>query len=140
VTKLLLREAAKSSAATIALAALTIGLLLGWPDALAVLLGGAIASLNFLGLVYLVGEMLNLRASGKRKGRLFLILLAKLALGGLVLWAALVRFNIAGIGVVVGIGAAILGFVAGVTKGSQSKAAEDEMKKEEERLEREDHS
>ena len=64
MTKLLLREAAKSSAATIGLAALTIGLLLGWPDALAVLLGGAIASLNFLGLVYLVGEMLNLWASG----------------------------------------------------------------------------
>jgi hypothetical protein len=137
VTKLLLREAAKSSAATIGLAALTIGLLLGWPDALAVLLGGAIASLNFLGLVYLVGEMLNLRASGKKKGRLFVVLLLKLGLGGLVLWAALVRLKLAGIGVVVGIGAAIIGFTAGVTRGSRSPAAEDEIRKEEERLENE---
>jgi hypothetical protein len=127
-----------ASGVTVALAFLLVWFGFGESDALGVLLGGAIAAVNFLGLVYLVGDMLGGRSSPRKTGINVLLLLLKLTVGAVVLWLALTRWQVSGLGVVVGIGAAILGFTVGMNRAIASPEGRHAIEEEEKRLGAED--
>ena len=134
MTGVLLRFGAKTCAVAVGLAFLVGFIALGESGAVATAFGGALTALNFLGLVYVIGRLLDARVTSRRKLALSLALLCKMAVVGILLWLGLTRFGLDPLGLVIGIGAAILGFTLGLARGSASPEGKSAMAAEEARL------
>lgn len=114
--KILLQHAGAMSALVV-LPASALAYLLGRSEALGLFLGGSIAALDFLGIVYLIGGLLAPDATSSAKLTLGMAFGAKLLLVALSLWWT-VRIGASGIGIGLGIVLAIIGFTLGMLRGS----------------------
>lgn len=107
-------------------AVILVALTLGTEHAIGVLIGAFLALGSSLGLVWIVGQLLDPRAKTS-KGVLFSALIGKLILVGALLWASLALWGISGLGIIIGIGGGVLCLVVGVNRGSSSPAGQTAM-------------
>jgi hypothetical protein len=116
----LIAHVLKAAGLALGLAAAIAGLVLGADTALGVLAGGFLILLDGGGLVYLVGRLLDPTVSARSKGLFTALLIAKLTLVAGLLWWMLTDAGLSGLGVLLGIGAGLLGLITGVSQGSGS--------------------
>lgn len=132
LTRVLLRYGLRTAAAVLLIAAALVFLILGEGHVLGLLIGGALVVLDGAGLVYLVGRLMDQDTSVAKKSVFTLILVGKLAAVGGLLWVALQ--NLSGLGILIGIGVGLAGFVGGLTRGSTSAEGRAAMDLEEARI------
>ncbi len=139
MTEVLLKYGGRTAMALVALLFFGAWFLLGEAAALGVAVGGILASLNFLVLVYSVGKLLGPTTSNKKKGPLVLLMFGKLIFAAVMFWWVLTyqTERVAPLGLVIGIGAAIGGFTYGAMKANNSPEGEAAMAAEEQRIARE---
>lgn len=119
MTQVLLKYIVRFSLILIALATVVVAAALGAEEAIGVLVGGGLAFADGLGLVYLVGQLLEPGAK-LSKPALFALLFMKLVGTVALIWVALSVWRVSGLGVVIGIGTALAGLVLGANRGSSS--------------------
>lgn len=120
LTRVLLKHFASTTLLLLGLATAVAFFVLGEAAAQAVLAAGLVASLNGAGLIWVVGVLIDPRGSTSGKATVLVVLLGKLALTlGLLYWLFAIK-GMHQIGMVVGIGVAVLGLVLGVNRGSVS--------------------
>ncbi len=100
------------------------GLLLGGAAVgLAILVGGAVVALDGALLVYLVGRISAEDRSSVKQAALVGLLFFKLIAAGAVLWVALSVFQVHGLGLVLGMGAGLLGLFWALAQWGSSTVA-----------------
>lgn len=132
LTNILLKHVFKLCGILIPLGTALGYLLLGSADALGVLAGSVLSALDGIGLIYLIGRLMDPKESSGRKWVLTAVLIAKLTLVVGLLWMALTTSGVGPLGVIIGIGLGLVATVAGASKGSSSEEgirAIDEMSK-----------
>jgi hypothetical protein len=133
----LLRGAAKTTAIAVAVAVLFCFFVLGESEALGALLAGGLGGGDFLALIYLVGKVLDPQTSEKAKTQLLILLASKLAIVAGLFWAMVSLLPVGGLGLVIGLAAAIGGFTLGLHQAQGSEAGKRAVEEEEERLRQE---
>jgi hypothetical protein len=136
MTKVLITHIVRATLVLLPLVALVVGFALGFDHAYGVIVGGALAFLDGLGLVYLVGQLLEPGAT-RSKPALFLIMFLKLVVVAFLIWVALSVLNFSGLGIVIGIGTAIGALVFGANRGSTSPEGKRAIAEAEEKIRRE---
>jgi hypothetical protein len=141
VTPILLRYVVKTTAVLLPIAILIVAIALGLDHAVGVAVGGVLAFLDGLGLIYLAGGLLEPEELAKTSHRpkqakalLSVLLILKLIVVGFFLWAALSLLRVSGLGIVIGIGVALAALVIGANRGSTSKEGQKAMADAEERI------
>lgn len=138
--RVMLKHAAASCALLIVMASI-MALALGSPrDALATGIGGALASLDFMAIIWIVSGLLSPETTSKSKAGLGMVLLLKLLFVGSLLYSAIVRFEMTGIGIPFGIASAIAGFTWGMLRATSSREGQRAIAAEEQRLAAEDNT
>jgi uncharacterized membrane protein len=137
VTNLLLKYGSRHALIAVAIAALVCFVALGEGASLGAIAGGLLATLNFLGLIFVIGRLLDTRVPNKKKLGFSLLLMGKLGVAGLLFWAALERYGLSPVGILIGIGAAVLGFTWGLKSASDSPEGRAAMEAESDRISRE---
>lgn len=132
--RVLIKYAATSSAAVVSLLFIVALLLFGMHEAMGVVIGGAIAALDFIGIIYLTSKLLEPSIEPKRKAGAVFLLLGKLAFVAVLLWWVISKAQVSALGTVAGIGAAILGFTWGLSRASASPEGQKAIEAEEQRI------
>lgn len=127
----LLKHAALSCAVTTVLAVVVALALASPADALAAVIGSVVASLDFMAIVWIVTGLLSPTASTPSKVALAILMLGKLGFVGALLWSAIGRHGLDGIGIPLGIGAGLAGFTWGVLRAQGSREGQAAMEAEE---------
>ncbi len=127
----LLQHAAQSCAVTTVLAVVLALALADPSDALAAAIGSVIASLDFMAIVWIVTGLLAPSASTSSKVALGVLMLGKLGFVGALLWSAIGRHGLDGIGIPLGIAAGVGGFTWGVLRAQGSREGKAAMEAEE---------
>lgn len=134
MTRVLLRYAGRATAFGVLAGTALAWLVFGESHGLGALLGGSVAGLDFIVLVLLVSRLLDPTVPGKGKGKLVLIIAAKLAVVGGLLYLVVTRMPVDPLGVVLGVGGAIGGFTLGVTRAAASPEGQAEIAAQEKRI------
>lgn len=120
LTRVLLKYFVSTTLFLLGLAIAVAYLVLGESAAQAVLAAAIVASLNGAGLIWVVGVLIDPRGSTASKATVSLVLLGKLSVVlGLLYWLYAIK-GMHQLGLVIGIGVAVLGLVLGVNRGSNS--------------------
>lgn len=93
---------------------------LGGPAAVGAVAGGSLMLLSGFSLVYGVGKLLDPTVANTTKTGLVLLLLVKLTFVAGLLWVFLSVFGLDGLGLLLGMGAGLVGLVIGLNLGSTS--------------------
>jgi hypothetical protein len=133
--RVLVKYALFSTAVVLSLAFIAALLLLGLKDAIGVVISGALAAADFVGIIYLTTGLLEPSREPKGKVGLVFLLVGKFGLVFAVFWVVLKWLS--PIGVALGIAAGILGFTWGVAKASSSPEGQAAIEAEERRIEEE---
>jgi hypothetical protein len=133
MTRILVVAVLRTAAIVLPALAIAVLVALGREHAIGVLVGGVLALLSGLGIVYLTGELLD-PVRKTNKVVLVLVLLFKLVFVVVLLWAALSVWSVSGLGVILGIGAGLGALVLGVSRGSSSPEAKRAMDEAEARI------
>ncbi|MBI4820448.1 MAG: hypothetical protein HY791_29545 [Deltaproteobacteria bacterium] len=134
MTKFLLIAGAKATAAAVFAVTAFCFLVIGEGHALSALLFGALASLLFLLLIWLGGRLLEPTTRPATKVVLFVLILGKFLIGGLLVWLLVTYVPVTGLGMALGIGAALTGFTLGLNMAIRSPEGEHVIRGEEKRL------
>lgn len=127
LTNVLLRHVVKTALVLLLPAFAVAWLALGGHAAFGLLIGAAVSVGDALGLIYLVGRMLEPGQSGPKKGIFALILVLKLVIVGGILYAAVLKLGVSQIGLVFGIGIGLTATVVGANRGSTSREGQAAM-------------
>lgn len=111
----MLRHGGLWSGALLSLGFVFLLLLFGWQEARNFLATGAIATADFLAIVYIGTELTDPRRPPPGKVALVALLLAKLTLVGAFLWLLITQVGAGPVAVVGGLGTAIIGFTFGMS-------------------------
>lgn len=134
LTHVLLRHVAKT-ASVLVLAAVSVTLIAAdLPTAIGVLVGAALSLISGGGLIYFVGGLLDPGGPSQKKAVLGTLLVVKFVVVAALLWAALNRFGVSGLGMVIGMAAGLASIVIGANRGSQSEEGLAAIKKAENEL------
>src|SRR5688500_6157534 len=98
--RVLIKYAATSSAAVVSLLFIVALLLFGMHDAMGVAIGGTIAALDFIGIIYLTSKLLEPSLEPKRKAGAVMLLLGKLAFVAVLLWWVISKAEVSALGTV----------------------------------------
>lgn len=134
MTRVLLKYAGRATALGVLAGTAVSWLIFGEAHGLGALLGGGVAGLDFIGLVLLVSRLLDPTVPGKSKAKLVLIIGAKLAVVGGLLYLVVTRMPVEPLGVVLGVGGAIGGFTLGVTQAAASPEGQSAIEAQEKRI------
>lgn len=134
LSNILLIHVLRIAGAVLGVVAIAVGLVFGADVALAVAVGGALMVLDGVGLVYLVGRLLDPTVPGGTKGLFTLVLIGKLTIVAGLLWACLSVWAVHQLGLLMGMGIGLMLLVLGVSRGSTSEAAQAAMREEEARI------
>lgn len=132
--RILIKFASASSAALVSLAFIAVLLLFGLREAIGVAVAGLVAALDFIAIIWLATELLEPMRAPKSKVGLGFLLVGKLGFVAIILWAVITKLEVSPVGVVAGIGAAILGFTWGLSRASASKEGQAAIEAEEQRI------
>lgn len=135
MTDILLRHLMKAAAVFVPVALAIAYFAFGESLVVGVATGAALGLLSGAGLVYVVGQLLEPNEK-RSKGLLFLLLFGKLALVGVLLWAAL-HAGVSAVGILSGIAVALAALVVGLNRGSTSEEGVRAMAVEEARIQQE---
>jgi hypothetical protein len=124
LTQVLLRYVLKASLIIVGISALFVGIFFGLDAAIGTIVGAALSIGDAAAMIYLIGELLSPARFGTRKVVLTAILVLKLAVVGGLLWLAVDRFGVSGLGLVLGIGIGLTATVIGASRGSASQAGQ----------------
>jgi hypothetical protein len=124
LTEVLLRHVLRTSLIAIAVASILAWLIAGIDTAVGLAVAAGLAVADAAGMIYLVGQILR-PGAGSRKAIFGLLLIVKLAVVGALLWVAVNRLALDGLGVVLGIAVGLVGTVVGANQGSTSKEGQD---------------
>lgn len=131
----LVRYAAMATSIAVGIAFAFAILAAGEKTAVGVAVGGVIMSLDLIAIVILAGKLtMSTEAGGGGVLGLVFVLMAKLALVGLVLGWCILTLNVDALGVAIGIAAAILGLTPGVHYASRSPEGRAAIKADERRI------
>ncbi len=120
LTRVLLTYFAKTTVFILLVASGIAYLVLGEATAQAVLATGIVVALDGAALIWVVGVLLDPHSTTTSKGAVVMILMAKLAaVGGLLYWLHSAK-GMDELGMLIGIGAALAGLVLGANQGSAS--------------------
>jgi len=113
LTPVLLRAVVRVTLLLLGLALLVVGFVFDFEQSLGVVIGGVLAAADGLGLIYLVGRLLDPPPTAAEKaakptrelprGLLFGLIAVKLTVIGGLLWAALKALPGSGLGIVIGV-------------------------------------
>lgn len=120
LTQVLLRYFLRFAVGFIGVATVVTYLALGGRPAVGALAGGTLMIVSGFGLVYGVGRLLDPTVGSTTKTGLILILLFKLTLMAALLWLFLSVLGVDGLGLLIGMGAGLMGLVIGLNLGSTS--------------------
>jgi hypothetical protein len=133
MTNILLRYVLRTFALILGASVLLAFIALGEATAIGVFVGGILGMTSGGGLVYVVGALLEPNAT-RSKTLLFTLMFGKLLVVGFGLWLALTVFKIDGLGVILGIGLALVSLMIGVNRGSSSPEGKRAMAEDEARI------
>lgn len=133
MTQILLRHVMKLFAVVLPIGAALMFIVLGESACVGFIVGAILGMISGGGLVYLVGGLLDPNAT-RNKVVLFFLMFGKLALVGVGLWLALTVFKIDGLGIIIGIGAALVSLTVGANRGSTSPEGQKQMAEDEARI------
>lgn len=125
LTNVLLSHVVKTALVLVLPAFAVAWLALGPDAAVGLLVGAAVSGGDALGLIYLVGRMMEPNQSAPKKGIFALILVVKLVIVAGILYAAVLKLGVSQIGLVIGIGVGLTATVIGANRGSTSKAGQE---------------
>jgi hypothetical protein len=106
----------------------------GIDHALAVGAAGTLAGVSFVGLVFIVGRLLDSRTPAGSKAGLTGMLIAKMGIVAGGFYYLIVEMGISPLGTSFGIGAAILGLTIGLNRGTASPEGQAAMDAESQRI------
>lgn len=121
LTRVLLKYFARTAAVVLLIAGAIVYFTMGEAVAGAMLASAVLVALDGAALIWVVGELIDPRGSVASKALVSLVLMAKLAaVGGLLYWLFAVK-GLDQVGLAMGIVVGMLGLVIGVNRGSKSE-------------------
>ncbi|MBI2377733.1 MAG: hypothetical protein HYV07_27270 [Deltaproteobacteria bacterium] len=134
MTKFLLIAGARSVAIAVFAVTAFCLLVVGEAHALGAMLGGSLAGIQFLLLVWIGGRLLDPTTRRATKAALLVLVLGKFILAAGLFWLLITRVPVTGIGIALGIGAALTGFTLGLNMAIRSPEGEHAIRTEEKKL------
>ncbi len=125
LTQVILRHVLKVALIVVSSAFALTWLLLGFEVAVGTLIGAMLSIGDASGMIYLVGDLMRPGRPAARKVVMTVVLVLKLTVVGALLWVAVDRYGVSGLGLVLGIGVGLVATVVGASRGSASKAGQD---------------
>ncbi len=120
LSQILIRHIVRWIAMLALLAAVLTSAVFGWSSAVGVLVGAALIGVSCIGLVLIVGRLLDPTRSTVQKATVAILLVAKMTVIGGVLYLCLVRWGVSPLGLVLGIGTGLVAIQTGLVRGSAS--------------------
>lgn len=134
LTQVLLRHMLRTAAVIVGVGAALGFLFGGFELAGAIALGGILVGGSGALQIWLVGILFDPDQGTPQKLVVGVLLMLKLLFVGVILWAALTRWNPHQVGLLIGMGLGLVSLVAGVSRGSTSREGLDAMEAEERKI------
>lgn len=136
MNEILIRHVLRTAALFVPIAIAIAFFAFGESVALGTIVGATLALINMVGLVWVIGKLLDPKTT-VGKPLLYILLCGKLLLVAGLFWISLAILKISGEGTLIGIGAAISSVVLGLNRGSMSAEGQAAMNAEEARIKQE---